>query len=70
VVKCVLQAAEQAGVLCKVVRAQSQKLGQFCDYRAVLVLDQRTIAGRARVAARSTVAVGVNPATLGGSLVG
>jgi hypothetical protein len=61
VVEGVLQAAEEAGVFGVVVGAHAEEFGEFGDDHAFVVLDEGTVAGGARVAAGSAVAVGVDP---------
>jgi hypothetical protein len=61
VVERVLQAAEKAGVFGIVVGADAEKLTKFGEDHAPVVLNEGSIAGWARVAAGSAVAVGVDP---------
>ncbi len=67
VVEGVLKAAEEARVLGVVVGPHAEKLAQFGEDHALIVLDERAVAGGAGIAAGATVAVGVNPAGLLGS---
>ena len=62
VVERVLQAAEEAGVFGVVIGADAEKLAQFGENHALVVLDEGSVAGRAGVAAGPPVAVGVDPA--------
>jgi hypothetical protein len=61
VVESVLEAAEEAGVFGVVVGAHAEEFGEFGEDRAVLVLDEGSVAGWAGIATGSAVAVGVDP---------
>ncbi len=61
VVEGVLEAGEEAGVFGVVVGADAEEFAKFGQDGALVVLDEGSEAGRAGVAAGSSVAVGVDP---------
>jgi len=61
-----LQTAEQTGIFSVVIGAIAEKLGQFCEDDASLILEQGSIAGRPGIAAGSAITVGDDPAGLAG----
>ena len=61
VIEGVLQAAEEAGVLGVVVCAHAEEFGELGEDVAVVVLNESAVAGGARVATGSAVAVSVDP---------
>ena len=70
VVEGVLEAGEEAGVFGVVVGAHAQEFAEFGEDRAVVVLDEGSVAGGAGVAAGSAVAVGVDPGGFFGAGLG
>jgi hypothetical protein len=67
VVEGVLEGGEETGVFGEVVGAHAEEFAEFGEDRALVVLDNGSVAGRTGVAAGSAVAVGVDP---GGFLSG